>query len=224
MQTKTFWHDWQHRAQKLWSEKQGREITTMRRRAHHFMRGLDRQTLVALGADLGLLYPSLLDTPLLRVVLNPFYPWGSAEIGGVPTSVSDIALHRLVNATSPTATNGVGLPQIRGWVERGTVLVQSLLAGRERADAFHTFRTLRESVLLLTVHAWGDQLLDVVSHLGTSLLSPTGAIPPFLVARMAKDTWGASMVRLRCPTCRRVLTPNGLCWVHGPQSRYTVWR
>jgi hypothetical protein len=182
------------------------------------MHTLGRQSLVTLGVHLGLFYPHLLDTALLRVALNPFYPWDRH----VPASVSDIALHRLVHATA-TGDEATRWSQIRHKVERGTALLQSRLDERDRPGAFRVFRALRAPTLLLTVHAWQDPLLDLVSQQGVSLLSPEGIIPPLLLSLMARDL-GGPLIRLRCPVCCRVLTPGGLCRVHGRQALYAARR
>jgi hypothetical protein len=210
------WHDWQRLAVRLGSERQ--VITVLRCRAQHYMHTLGRQNLVALGAHLGLAYPHLLDTALLRVALNPFYPWG----GHVPASISDIALHRLIHATA-AGDEATGWSQIRHKVERGTALLQSRLDARDRPGAFRVFRALRAPALLLTVQAWQDPLLDLVSQQGALLLSPEGIIPPLLLSLMARDL-GGPLIRLRCPVCRRVLTPGGLCRVHGRQGLYAARR
>ena len=83
--------------------------------------------------------------------------------------------------------------------------------------------TLSIPVLLLTAHSWQDPLLDVVSHLGALLLNPGGVLPPYLLSLVARDLCGP-VIRLRCPVCRRVLTPAGLCREHGRQDRCTAWR
>jgi len=219
-----FWYDWRRLAGRLRSASQEQAITVLRHRAHRHMRTLDRGILVGLGERLGLLYPHLLDTSLLRVALNPFYPWGGhAQAGGVPAAVSDIALHRLVHATATAGNPPLRLPQIKSEIQQGTVLLQNRLGDRDRPGAFRVFHDLRSPVLLLTTHSWQDPLLDVVSHLGTLLLSPGGVLPPYLLFPMARDLCGP-MIRLRCPLCRRVLTPAGLCREHGRQDHYTAWR
>ncbi len=186
----------------------------MQRRADHHMRGLERHALVTAAARFGIMYPNALTTSLLRVALNPFYPW----VHDVPVAVSDVALDRL--ASKANGNGHVG--KVKGQVEQGILTVQARLAEQDRAGAFEAFRALKAPAHLLTVHAWEHSLLDVVSHLGTLLLSPTGMLPSFLVSHMARDV-GGPVIRLRCPVCRRVLTPQGVCHVHGRQADFTVW-
>jgi len=207
------WWQWQRVAQKLRTAS-SQEVREMQRRADQHMRGLERCTLVTAAARFGIMYPHALTTPLLRVALNPFYPW----VHDVPVTVSDVALDRLASKV-----NGNGhVGQAKDQIEQGIVTVQNRLAEQNRAGAFEAFRALKAPAHLLTVHAWEHQLLDVVSHLGTLLLSPTGALPPFLVSYMARDV-GGPMIRLRCPACRRILTPQGVCREHGQQRAFTVW-
>jgi hypothetical protein len=89
-------------------------MLVLRRRAHRHIQTLDQAELAALGARLGLLYPHLLPGGLLRVALNPFHPWAGA--GGVPLSVSDIALHRLTHSSAASKSRvrvvGDGLMQM----------------------------------------------------------------------------------------------------------------
>ncbi len=125
-------------------------------------------------------------------------------------------MHRL--ARSPAANQA----QVRNEVEHATVLLQNCLGSRDRPGAFQLLRALRSPVLLLTAHAWQDPLLDEVSHLSAALLSPAGILPPFLLASMTRDL-GGPLIRLRCPACRRVLTPGGLCLEHGQQRQCTAW-
>lgn len=207
------WWQWQRVAQKLRTASP-QEVRQMQRRADRHMRGLERRTLVSAAACFGIMYPNALTTPLLRVALNPFYPW----VHDVPVAVSDVALDRLASK----ANGNVHVGKVKGQVEQGILTVQTRLAEQDRAGAFEAFRALKTPAHLLTAHAWEHQLLDVVSHLGALLLSPTGVLPSFLVSRIAKDVEGP-MIRLRCPVCRRVLTPQGVCRVHGRQADFTVW-
>ena len=207
------WWQWQQIAQGLRTASP-HEVREMQRRADRHVRGLERRTLVSAASRFGIMYPDALTTPLLRVVLNPFYPW----VHDVPVTVSDVALDRLV---SKADGNGQ-VEKAKGQIEQGILTAQNRLAEQDRAGAFEAFRALKAPAHLLTVHAWEHRLLDVVSHLGTLLLSPRGMLPSFLVSCMARDV-GGPVIRLRCPVCRRVLTPQGACRVHGRQADFTVW-